>query len=72
MVTGDNKATAEAVCRDIGAMPETPDSGDKAPRFLSLTGAEWERLSANEKARGPWWSHVATCDLSRMGRTRQG
>ncbi|KAF8059661.1 CA1 [Scenedesmus sp. PABB004] len=47
VVTGDNQATAEAVCRDIGALGI--DAGLDADQVTSLTGAEFDRLSPEQQ-----------------------
>ncbi|WIA41984.1 hypothetical protein OEZ86_009286 [Tetradesmus obliquus] len=47
VVTGDNQATAEAVCRDIGALGI--DSGLDPEQLTSLTGAEFDRLSPEQQ-----------------------
>ena len=57
MVTGDNKATAEAVARQVGAMGSSSSSSSSSSKLgglslagggdgLSLTGAEFDALSA--------------------------
>eukprot|EP00899_Mesostigma_viride_P003506 jgi/Mesvir1/13156/Mv06124-RA.2 len=47
VVTGDNKATAEAVCRIVGIM-DPLDAGGSHSR-LSLTGAEFDQLPPMEQ-----------------------
>ena len=44
MITGDNKLTAEAVCRSIGVFSKTEDVSKK-----SITGMEFKRLPAAEQ-----------------------
>lgn len=45
VVTGDNKATAEAICRQIGALDGTEPAGSDRV----LTGLEFDELEAMEK-----------------------
>eukprot|EP00127_Corallochytrium_limacisporum_P003416 Clim_evm44s149 gene=Clim_evmTU44s149 len=45
VITGDNKATAEAICRNIGVFAED----EVVDSQLSLTGAEFHNLSQKEK-----------------------
>ncbi|CAL5220117.1 g2070 [Coccomyxa viridis] len=47
VVTGDNKATAESVCRHINALEESPAS---ISGLCSLTGSEFTRLAPTEQA----------------------
>ncbi|CAK0785211.1 Calcium-transporting ATPase 3, endoplasmic reticulum-type [Coccomyxa viridis] len=47
VVTGDNKATAESVCRHINALD---DSAASISGLCSLTGSEYSRLAPTEQA----------------------
>lgn len=46
VITGDNKATAEAICRRIGVFSETETTEGKA-----FTGREFDDLSPEEQAK---------------------
>ncbi|KAG2498687.1 hypothetical protein HYH03_003428 [Edaphochlamys debaryana] len=47
MVTGDNKATAEAVAREVGMLPRGADNED-ALAGVSYTGTEFDALASSE------------------------
>ena len=54
MVTGDNKATAESVSNQVGLMrPRSMETSDveSGENLLSLTGIEFDELSATEQAK---------------------
>ena len=50
VLTGDNQATANAVCQDIGLFPKPNGRGDLTfSEETSLTGGQWSQLSETEK-----------------------
>ena len=65
VITGDNKATAEAICRRIGVFEAT-----ESCEGLSYTGREFEAMSATEqvclphpaRGGGGWLAVCGACD----------
>ena len=49
VLTGDNQATANAVCHDIGLFASSYGELDSLSQQRSLTGSEWSQLSEQEK-----------------------
>lgn len=58
VVTGDNKGTAEAVARQVGALPPTNTMHGDGIKGLSLTGVEFDELSGVAQSEAVGSMHV--------------